>query len=409
MLLEQAIRAKAEAPAISPEQEEAMWSMDGLAGLWFGGGHAPKATRKVAQGLSPIMAAHRILAGSMSTLPVGLFRKVDGAREPVEDKDLDWVLKTRPNPMLTPAALKRTLMSQAFWYGRGHVWIRRDQTSGHVSQLVPLYTPDVSILKDNATGQYWYECSVGNMRRVFDPDDLITVTFESYDGIHGRGVLELARETISADAAAQKYNQKFYSSGAKMSGVISVDADLDPTGRERVKKEFRRYAEDDAFAVAVMDRGMTYTPIGLNQADAQFVEGRTFSVGEVSRFTGVPECMLQEGKQAYNSNAQQMLAFVTNTLMPHVVQWEQELGYKLLSDKQLRSGHYFRFNLSALLRGDDEARAKFYQTMVFTGVYNLDECRAMEERNPIPGGMGQKFFMTKNLAPLEAVVNGDAV
>lgn len=385
-----------------------MWSLDDLPRLWFGDGKASKVTRKVAQGLSPVMAAHRILAGSMSVLPVGLFRKVDGAREPVEDKALDWVLKTRPNPMMTPAAVKRTLMSQAFWYGRAHLWIRRDRATGEVVQLVPLYTPDVSILKDKSTGLYWYECTVNGLRRAFDPDELITVYFESYDGIHGRGVLELAKESIAADAEAQKYSAKFYSSGAKMSGIVSVDTELEQPGRERVKEEFRRYGKDDAFAVAVVDRGMTYTPIGLSQADAQFIEGRTFSVGEISRFTGVPECMLQEGKQAYNSNAQQMLAFVTNTLMPHVVQWEQELGYKLLSDEQLKSGHYFRFNLSSLLRGDDEARAKFYQTMIFSGVYCPDECRAMEEKNPIPGGLGSKFFMTKNLASLEAVAGGAA-
>lgn len=408
MLLERAIRVKAEAPAISEAQEEAMWSFQDLPRLWFGGGSAAKVTRKVAQGLSPVMAAHRILAGSMSTLPVGLFRKVNGAREPVTDDALDWILKTRPNPMMTPAGIKRTLMSQAFWYGRGHLWIRMDPVTGDVAQLLPLYTPDVNILKDPTTGQYWYECTINSTRRVFHPDELITVYFESYDGVHGRGILELAQGAISSDAEAQKYGAKFYSSGAKMSGIVSVDSDLDKPGRDKIKEEFSRYGKDDAFSVAVVDRGMTYTPIGLSQADAQFIQGRTFTVGEISRFTGVPECMLQEGKQAYNSNAQQMLAFVTNTLMPHVVQWEQELGYKLLSDEQLRDGHYFRFNLSSLLRGDDEARAKFYQTMIFSGVYCPDECRAMEEKNPIPGGLGSKFFMTKNLASLEAVAGGAA-
>lgn len=382
-----------------------MWSVSDLPSLFFGGSSgSTKVTRKVAQGLSPVMAAHRILAGSMSMLPVGVYRKEGAARLPAEDETLERILKIRPNPMMTPAGVKRTLMSQVFWYGRGHLWIRRDPVTGEIAQLVPLYTPDVSILKDNATGRYWYDCAVNNARRKFHPEELITVTFESYDGIHGRGVLELAREAIAADAQAQVFNRKFYSSGAKMSGIVSVDTDLQREGRDRIKEEFRRYGDDDAFAVAVVDRGMSFTPIGLSHADAQFIQGRSFSVTEIARFTGVPECMLQEGKQAYNSNAQQMLAFVTNTLMPHVVQWEQELGYKLLSDEQLSRGHYVRFNLSSLLRGDDEARAKFYQLMIYSGIYSPDECRAMEEKNPIPGGLGANYFITKNLAPLEEIV-----
>lgn len=407
MMLRQAIRA--EAKEIPPEQEDAMWSINDLPALWFGrASGSTKVTRKVAQGLSPVMAAHRILAGSMSVLPVGLYRKDGEERIRVADKSLDFVMSARSNPVMSPSVVKRTLMSQAFWYGRGHLWVRRSPSTGDVTQLIPLYTPDVKIRKDASTDQYWYDCVINGVVRTFHPDELITVLFESYDGIHGRGILELANDTIAADANAQKFNKKFYSSGAKMSGVVSVDTDLGREGRDKVKSEFKKYASDDAFAVAVLDRGMSYTPIGVTQADAQFLEGRSFSVAEISRFTGVPECMLQAGKQAYNSNAQQMLAFVTNTLLPHVVQWEQELAYKLLDDDRLLDGHYFRFNLAALLRGDDEARAKFFQTMVFSGIYCLDECRAMDEKNPIPGGLGKKFFMTKNLAPLEAVVSGAA-
>lgn len=403
MILRQAIRA--EAKEIPPEQEEAMWDINDLPALFFGDSSgSTKVTRKVAQGLSPVMAAHRILAGAMSVLPVGLYQKIGDARTPVADKALDRVLRIRANPMMSPATIKRTLMSQAYWYGRGHLWIRRDPSTGDVVQLLPLYTPDVKIRKDATIGQYWYECTINGGMRTFDPDELITVLFESYDGIHGRGVLELANDTMSADANAQKYNRKFYSSGAKMSGVVSVDTDLGKEGRDKVKSEFKKYANDDAFTVAVLDRGMSYTPIGVKQADAQFLEGRSFSVAEISRFTGVPECMLQAGKQAYNSNAQQMLAFVTNTLLPHVVQWEQELAYKLLDSDRLLDGHYFRFNLAALLRGDDEARAKFFQAMVFSGLYCPDECRAMDEKNPIPGGLGKKFFMTKNLAPMEEII-----
>ena len=37
---------------------------------------------------------------------------------------------------------------------------------------------------------------------------------------------------------------------------------------------------------------------------------------EVSRFTGIPKHMLQSGKESYESNQQQRIVFVTDTLMP---------------------------------------------------------------------------------------------
>ena len=72
-----------------------------------------------------------------------------------------------------------------------------------------------------------------------------------------------------------------------------------------------------------------------------------------------------------------------------------------------RDGCYMRFNVSALMRGDDATRSKFYQTMVYSGILNPDECRAMEERNAIPGGAGQRFFITKNLDTIDHIVQGE--
>lgn len=404
MLLGKAVRNNVETRDLAVDWE----AMNAWFKTLFLSGEELTANTATAENLSPVAAAHRILTNSMSVLPMGLYQKVDGARHPMRDDALDWVLKVRANDLMSPALAKKVQMSQAFWYGRGHVWPRYGP-DGRVAELLPLYTPDVTIRKDLETGAVWYDCQVDGAQRTFAPSELITVFFETYDGLRGRGVLDLAREAIATDAAAQRYGKKFYTNGAKMSGIVEVDADLGKSGRDKIKTEFRQYAVsgDEAFRVAVLDRGYKYTPIGLTQSDAQFIEGRGFSVAEASRFTGVPEFMLQSGKQAYESNAQQQLSFVTNTLMSHVVQWEQEYGYKLLGRSRLLEGWYTRFNLAALLRGDDQSRARFYQLMVYCGVYNQDECRAFEEMNPLPGGLGQHYYMTKNLAPIEQILKGE--
>ena len=45
--------------------------------------------------------------------------------------------------------------------------------------------------------------------------------------------------------------------------------------------------------------------------------------------------------------------------------------------------------------------------MVRNTIYNPDECRALEEKSPIPGGLGQEFLVSKNLASLGAVLKGE--
>ena len=362
-----------------------------------------------AEQLSPVAAAHRILTDSMSVLPIALRRKAGGERQELDTRpDLDYVLHCRMNDAMSPAMGKKIMMSQAFWHGLGAAYIERDAL-GRVTALYPLQTAGYQYMRDRDTGQSWYAFTVDDMTRKFQPGDLLLCFFETYDGKHGRGMLDLARETVATDRAAQKYLRKFYAGGGALSGVLEIESDATPQTREKVRKAFQSYASDmdSVYKMAVVDKGMKYTPIGISQSDAQFIESRGFSVAEVARFTGIPEFMLQSGKQSYNSNEQQQLVFVTNALVPHVTMWEQEWAYKLFTDAELRDGCYMRFNVSALMRGDDATRSKFYQTMVYSGIYNLDECRALEEMNPMPDGLGQNFFITKNLDTVGHIVRGE--
>ena len=156
----------------------------------------------------------------------------------------------------------------------------------------------------------------------------------------------------------------------------------------------------------VLDRSMKFTPMGLNQRDAQFIESRQFTVEEISRFTGIPKHMMQTGKESYDSNAQQRQNYITDTLLPFVVQWESEDSYKLPTPQDRAAGVYIHGNVEALLRADPATRFSVYEKAIQNSIMNPDECRAKEEKNPIPGGLGQRFLATKNLGSLESVLNG---
>lgn len=394
-------------PRASVEETEIPWEqVSGWLQKVFSGEEAMEASRSNAERLSPVAAAHRILTNSFGLIPFGLYRKDGDARVPAEDNFLQKVLKERANEYMSPFMMRKIVMSNAFWWGFGAVWNRKD-AAGHVIARIPLPTDCCTIRKDTATGTYWYDYSVDGFYKSFNNSELSFLYFETYDGIRGRGMLDLAREAISADAMAQRYNKKFYQNGARLSGVVEVDTDANKDTRDRLKKEFRAYATDDAFAVAVIDHGMKFTPLGINQSDAQFIESRGFTVEEISRFSGIPKHMLQTGKESYNSNSQQRLNYVTDTLLPYVVQWENEDSYKLPDPLLRKEGVYVHGNVEALLRADPTTRADFYVKLIEHSVMCPDDARAKEELNPIPGGLGKAFLVTKNLGSLESVLKGE--
>lgn len=375
--------------------------------IFYSGGEYDT-SRLGAEQLSPIAAAHRILTCHFGMIPLNVYRKDGDAREPVTDTALERVFKIRPNENMSPFLFGKTVMSNAFWYGVGYCW-NRAGPDGQIAERIPLPTECCHIRQDQETGTYWYDFTVDGVFHSFTGHELSMLFFESYDGIRGRGLLHLARETIGAEGAAQQYGRKFYQNGANPSAIVEVDADLGEEGRNKVRDQFNAYNPfgEQAFKVAVLTRGYKYTPMGLSQKDSQYIESRGFGVEEISRFTGIPKWMLQSGKESYDSNSAQRIAYVTDTLMPYIVQWEQENSYKALLPVQRASNWYMKGNPAVLLRGDDKTRAEFYEKLIQNAIANPDECRAMEERNKIPGGLGAQFLATKNLGSLESVLKGD--
>ena len=363
---------------------------------------APETVEKI----GAVAAAHRIFTNSIAAMPWQIRQKVNDERIDAAHP-VSTILKERANTYMTAYLCEKTILSQAFLHGVGYAVIERGKDGRPVAILPVPVQPEIHVNPND--GVRWYRFTIPQteifsheISRSFTESQLLIYRFESYDGSVGRGLLDMARDAMDTDIKAQRYGNRFYANGARPSGVLEVEGNLDQSKRDMLREEFmKRYSGENAFRVAVLDLGMKYTSLGISQQDAQYIESRQFTVGEISRFTGIPAYMMQEGKQSYNANEQQKVDFLVDTLTPHIVQIEQEWASKLFSTKERQDGFYLKKNVAGILRGTHEARAQFYEKMISIGGMNADEVRANEDRPPIPGGYGQKFWMSKNYAPVD--------
>jgi HK97 family phage portal protein len=97
--------------------------------------------------------------------------------------------------------------------------------------------------------------------------------------------------------------------------------------------------------------------LSITNAEAQYIESRTFTKNDIASIFRVPPHMINEMSRATFSNIEhQSLEFVKYTLMPYMVMIETELNNKLTSrDKQ-----YFKFYTNYLVRGDIKTRYEAY-------------------------------------------------
>lgn len=349
--------------------------------------------------LSAVNRCVECISDSMAKLPIYV---MDGKTREHLDHPLLALMEQRPNEAMTPSVYKKLMEANRLLHGNGYAAILRSASNARPVELLPLPPECVTPWLDER-GRLWYlymDPRTGSRRRLSQWDML---HYKAYtrDGINGISVLSRAAEVVSAARALQQYEGKFYTQGAKPSGVLSVDSRLDSDAKDKVREEWRKVHSgvDNAFKIAVLDLGLKYSPISVSQKDAQFVESKAVSVEDIARFFGVPLNKLMAGKQAYNSNEQNATDYVMNTLHPIVSQCEEEDTYKLLFDSELSRGLQIRRNMMAELRGDTNTRAAWYKVAREIGVYSVNDICDLEDIPRVPGG--DTRYASLNNVPLE--------
>jgi phage portal protein BeeE len=102
---------------------------------------------------------------------------------------------------------------------------------------------------------------------------------------------------------------------------------------------------------------------------------------------------------SYASVEQQAIDFVVDCIRPWLVCWEQRATLSLLTQTE-RKNLYAEFLVDALLRGDSDSRAKFYQALFNMGAITINEIRGLENMNGI-GPDGDRHYLQQNLAPID--------
>jgi phage portal protein BeeE len=135
---------------------------------------------------------------------------------------------------------------------------------------------------------------------------------------------------------------------------------------------------------------------GLISHNSQFIDTRSFQVGEIARWFRIPPHMIgdTEKSTSWGSGlAEQTLGFVKYTLMPWLVAIEQALT------QILPRGQFAKFDLDELLRADVLTRWEAYRVGRDAGAYSVNDIRAREDMPGI-GKVGDIHLQPANFVPL---------
>lgn len=111
-----------------------------------------------------------------------------------------------------------------------------------------------------------------------------------------------------------------------------------------------------------------------------------FGVEDIARWFNIALHKIKSMQASTNNNIeQQTIDYSTDTMLPHVTNFEQEFAKKLYTESEKRQGYFVKGNMNVLLRADSNSRANYYAKAINFGWATRNEVRSLEELNSLPG------------------------
>lgn len=345
---------------------------------------------------------------TVGQLPVDVVKVRGGKRKPQPEHQAAMLLNKRPNVFQTPFAFKSAIPTQLLLHG--NFYAQKAMGGGRVVNLNPLPPASMSV-KQGLDMRLTYTATQPAVRE-FSQEQIIHVRDVCTDDIVGLSPISQVKEAIGVEIAAEKFGAGFFGGGAFPSGIIEHPSKFGSTEAfDRFKttwqaafgKMFKRGGERQT---AILEGGMKFTPLQLNNEESQFLETRKLQREIICGAFGIPPHMVGAlERSTFNNIEHQSLEFVIYWLTPMLVNIEQTLEAALLSDAE-RDNHQIKFNVEALLRGDRQSRQTALHTMRNDGIINANEWRALEDMDPIEGEAGEAYLIQGAMITVDKAIEG---
>jgi HK97 family phage portal protein len=360
--------------------------------------------RETALTYAAVWRATSLLSRDVGKLPFRVYRRAGAGKDRDTNHPASRLLRRKPNECMTAFIFRQLLMVHALLQGNGYAYIVRNGAGEPIS-LVPLFPDRTYPLRQNNVTMYATEIVLDQGDRMelrkLPAEDVLHIKGLGYDGLQGYSVISKARESLGLGMAAQKFGSIFFRNNARPNLALEYPGRLSEMAVKNIRESWERAHSglDQSHRVALFQEGVKLHQFSINARDSQLLETRAFEIREVANWFNIPPHKLGDtSRTSYNSLEQENQAYLDEALDPWLCNWEEECDDKLLTEEQKdRDSHCCKYQRSALVRANLDARGNYYQKALQSGWLNRDEVRAEEDLNPIPDGEGARYFLPLNL------------
>ncbi|GGZ80285.1 phage portal protein [Streptomyces echinoruber] len=320
---------------------------------------------------SAVWACLRLRANLISTMPVDVYRKVNGVQVEVP----------KPPVLITPGGarvdMQEWLYSSQFDLDRagnnfGLITARDGLGLPARIELQPLSEVTVRVRK----GQLKYKISGVE----YEPSEVWHEKQYTVAGLPvGLSPVAYAAWSIGEYLSIQQFALDWFGNGAVPSAHLKNTAKTLTQGQaDDTKRRFKAAVQNRDVFVTGSD--WEYDMIQAEQAGSEWLEAKKYSVSDIARFFDCPgdliDAAVSGSSITYANITQRNLQFLVMSLGPAVTRRENALS--TLTSRP----RYVKLNRNALLAMDPQTRAQVIKTRIDSRTLAPSEARALEDLPP---------------------------
>jgi HK97 family phage portal protein len=340
--------------------------------------------------LVPVYSAVSLLAGSVGSLPLFVYRRLNEGRERATTHRMWRLLHDSPNPNMASDEMWELVMGHLCLWGNAFVAKVRD-SFGVVSELYPISPQRVRVGCDSEGRRFYLVANyvTGDDER-FGPEDILHIRAFGTDSLVGLSPIQQARQILATTGAMEEFSGKFWANSAMPAGVLTHPQKLGVEALANLKASWKANIGGfaNAGSTAILEEGMSFQPLGMPLEDAQFIESGRFSDLRVAQLFRIPPYMLGASSgdsMTYSNTEMEGIDFVRWSLR----RWLVRIEGSLIRDESLfvqGQRFYPEFLVDGLLRSSTADRYAAYQVGLGAKFLTVEEVRDRENLPPLKPG-----------------------
>lgn len=357
---------------------------------WGAGGSSTTAvSSERALSLVPLFACVRLLADSVASLPLQLFRRGGSSREPLSFvPPLLWAPDAQGDLFTW---LHKCVLSLAL-RGNAYGLVTQRDPLGFPTMVEWLNPDDVWVDETNPVRPVYY----WQGRQLDDNRDMVHIPWVVLPG-HVTGLSPVAAfaRTIGAGLVTTEYGLSWFTNGGTPPAVLK-NGQRTVTPEESEEISDRLSARIRARKPLVLGSDWDFTALSVSPEESQFIESMRLNASQIAAIYGVPPTMVggdSGGSMTYANVEQEANNLIALTLRPWLVRLEGVFS-RLMPGRE-----FVRFNTDAMIRTSVLDRYNAHGMALAQGWRNRDEIRALENLSPLPPGQGGEDYGALPAAP----------